>query len=119
MMKTRNRNLLAGLFALTLCGSALAHGPTPPAGYPGGNLSGSATVWSSSQGFSGWAGTLSFGNVYAHAPGYVTVVAPAPVGHRHGPSCFHAPSYGHEHYKGYKHGGRKGNRHGYEHSVRH
>jgi hypothetical protein len=119
MMKTRNRNLLVGLFALTLCGSALAHDPAPPVGYPGGNLSGSATVWGGSQGYAGWSGTLSFGNVYGYAPGYVTVVAPVSAWHRHGPACHHAPSYGRAHYKGNKHGRKKGHWHGHEQPGHH
>jgi len=118
-MKTRNRNLLVGLFALTLCGSTLAHDPVPPGGYPGGTLSGSATLWGGSQGYAGWYGTLSFGNVFGYAPGYVTVIAPVSAGHRHSPACHRAPSHVRAHYKGSKHGRKKGHWHGHEQPGHH
>jgi len=116
-MKTRNRNIIAGLFALTLCGSALAHDP----GYPGDNWSGSAVVWSGSQGYAGWSGTLSFGNLYRYAPVYGAVVVPVSPGHRHGPSCHHVSRYAYEraYRKGYKHGNKQSRRHGYEHHDHH
>jgi hypothetical protein len=118
-MEIRKRNFLFGLLALTLCGSALAHDPAPPVGYPGSNWSGSATVWGVSQGYAGWSGTLAFGNVYGYAPGYVTLVAPVPVVHRHGPSRRHASSHGHAKHKSYKHGPRKGRRDKYEYAGHH
>jgi hypothetical protein len=104
-MKARNPNVLIGLLALALSGSALAHNPGQQVGHPSGNWSGSATVWGGSQGYSGWSGNLSFGTVYGYAPGYVPWAYPYPAGHRHGPSCHHAPprAYGHGHWKGYGH----------------
>ena len=120
-MKTRNRSLLVGLFALTLCGSVMAHDPASRTGYPVGNWSGSATVWSGSQGFAGWSGTLTFGNVYGFAPPYVAVAAAVPPGHRHGPSSHHGPryGYGHAYHKGYKHDHKQRQRHGHEYAGHH
>ena len=114
-MNVRNRNVLIGFLALALSGSALAHSPGQQGGYTSGNWSGSATVWANSRGYSGWSGNLSFGTVYPYAPGYVPWGYPYPVGHRHGPSCHHAPpqAYGYGHRKGYKHG--RGHGHGAGH----
>ena len=119
-MKNRNRKLLFGLLALLLCGSAVAHDSGPYAGYPQGNLAVGATIWGSSQGLSGWSGTLTLGNAYRYTPGFVTVAVPIPPEHRHGPSCHHVSHHVHQYAHQRNHGnGHKQNRgHGHDHHGR-
>ena len=129
MMNTRNRNVLIGLVVLALSGSALAHDPGHQGGYPSGSWTGSATVWGSSQGYSGWSGNLSIGTIHGYAPGYVPWAYAYPVRHRHGPSCHHAPprshghgyghSYGHSYWKGHKNDRRRGHGPGHGRPDRH
>ena len=120
-MKARNPNVLIGLLALVLSGSALAHNPGQQVGYPSGNWSGSATVWGGSQGYSGWSGNLSVGSAYGYPPAYVPVAVPVPIRHRHGASCHHVSRYGYDnaYRKGYKHGKKHGRRHGHHYPGHH
>jgi hypothetical protein len=117
-MNTRTRNYLVGLFALTLCGSAMAHGPQAGTVYPDRNVVASAVVWGNSGGFSGWAGSLNLNAVYGYVPRYAIQVVPVPSGHRHGPSCHHGSRHGVERsaWKRHRHGHAPDRGHGrYDH----
>lgn len=114
-MKTPNRKFLLGLAALALCGPALAHDPGRYPSHPEGGWAGNVTLRGGSQGYSGWLGHVGVGNVYAYAPAYVPWVAAVPLGHRHGPSCHHAPRYAHEHGHGKAHKQHRG--HGLHHGT--
>lgn len=121
MMNARNRNVLLGLIAIALCGSALAHESGAYDSYPGVRWSGSATLWGGSGGYSGWSGNLSVGSAYGYPPAYVPVAVAVPIGHRHGASCHHVSQYGYEnaYRKGYKHGKKHGRRHGHHYPGHH
>lgn len=99
------------MLALALSSTALAH-DSRGYNYPGGNWSGSATVWGNSMGQSGYAGTLGYGVGYGYAPGFV----PWAAGPR-GPQCHHGPP-GRGHYRGWDRGHRKGWKHGRKHRGR-
>jgi len=120
-MKIRNGTLLAGMAALALCGPVLAHESSAYGGYAERQWSGNASAWGSSQGHSGWSGSLGYGSVYGYAPGYIPWLAAFPSGHRHGPACHHPPRHGHykKHWKAYKHGRGHRHRHGSDHRGHH
>ncbi len=121
MMNARNRNLLVGLFALALCGSALAHEPGAHGSYPSGNWSGSATRLGRFTGLLRVVRQSEFRHrVWIRARLRSWWPSVFRRGHRHGPSCHHARRTAMRILpKGNKHGQKHGHRHGHEHPGHH